>query len=384
MPEQATIEPEETRDDSPRVEIVSEPLTYERRSPTSYLRDLALSEHDGDIGATSRLKRHAEEMEVELAARERRAAAVTRDHGVEYRANPSSITSTFAPPLWVIEDFATAPGAKRVLADLVEKFPLPRGAHSINLPRLTTGATVQPQQDGAPVSDTDIVDTSSQSIVTTLVGQADSSLQLLEQSPPGAHLDFALFKSMKEGYDAQLELQLLNGSGTGENLQGVLAGALTANKIAYTDASPTGAELVPFLGQAFAAVGDNRDVPPECFLMRTARWAWLATQTSTGGNPLLLADWGQDGQGIMSLRTYWDDAIPTTLGAGGNQDAIFCVRPSDIMLWESASTTSVMFEVLSGTLQARFQLHGSAAAIIRYPSGQSTVTGTGLIVQSGY
>jgi hypothetical protein len=34
---------------------------------------------------------------------------------------------------------------------------------------------------------------------------------------------------------------------------------------------------MPALGQAAAAIGDNRYMPPEAWLMRTARWAWVAS-----------------------------------------------------------------------------------------------------------
>ena len=86
----------------------------------------------------------------------------------------------------------------------------------------------------------------------------------------------------------------------------------------------------------------------------------------------------------LGWPVYPDDAIPATLGAGGNQDAIVACRPTDFMLFEAAPRTSVMLDVLSGTLQARIQLHGYAAVLWRYPTAIATLTGTGLVVQANY
>jgi hypothetical protein len=44
----------------------------------------------------------------------------------------------------------------------------------------------------------------------------------------------------------------------------------------------------------------------------------------------------------------------------------------------------VNVEPLSGTLQARLQLRGYAAHLVRQPTGIATLTGTGMIVQSGF
>jgi HK97 family phage major capsid protein len=263
------------------IEITHEPLTYEPSARVSYFRDLALS-RNGDLGAEQRLERHAQEMREVIPAREREAEQRARAAGVEYRVNPSTTDGTggyFAVPLWLLDQFATAPRPMRVLADRIPNLPLPRGASEVKLPRITTGTSAAVVSDGAAVPSQDVIDAAASQPVTPIAGESDVSLQLLEQSPPGAHLDFAIFRDLTNSYDATLETLIVNGSGTGQTFTGILnlatgAGAVTA--LSYTDASPTAAELAPVIAQAVAQLADKRLAPPEVIVMRTARWVWIA------------------------------------------------------------------------------------------------------------
>jgi hypothetical protein len=82
---------------------------------------------------------------------------------------------------------------------------------------------------------------------------------------------------------------------------------------------------------------------------------------------------------------FLDDAIPTTLGTAGNQDAVVCLRPTDLIFLEGQPQIAVFREPLSGVLGARIQFHASVAAITnKYPTGIATVTGTGLVPQANY
>jgi HK97 family phage major capsid protein len=386
-------------------------FTYSERSPHSYFLDRILA--DGDNEARARLERHARQMDGEL---ERREQVVERElraaqepggplEGVEFRANPSRTVGQggyFSPPLWLIDRFATQPRAKRVLAALTPNLPLPQGVQSVNVPRMTTGAVTGVIGDDAPApGSSGITDVAVTSAVATIAGQIDPSMQQLEQSPGGAHLDFVLFRDLRESYDAVLEAQLINGPGTGYQLLGLLnvtTGTNGANAVTYTDASPTGPEGFPFVGQMAAKIGDTRLAPPEAWLMRTARWAWLATAEDTATQPIVPPGFfpvsvappstPDDKPNAVAPLLGWpifpDDAIPATLGAGSNQDAILACRPSDNVLLESDLRTTVNVEPLSGTLQARLQLRGYAAHLIRQPTGIATLTGTGMVVQSGY
>jgi len=362
------------------IEIKSEPLIYRRDQPVSFFRDLALLAANSDSAASVRLAQHATEMRTVLPQREVEREARARAGGVEYRVNPNRTDGTgghFAPPVWLLDEFAAAPRPGRVLSNLIPGLPLPRGASEVKLPRLTTGTLTGTPADGAAVPSRDIVDAGASQPVTPIAGMSDVSLQLLEQSPPGAHLDFAIFRDLTGSYDAQLETLLINGSGTGTQFAGILnltTGAGGVSAVTYTDATPAAVELFPFISQAFAQLGDARSLPPETWLMRSARWAWIAEFDTN----LLTAE-----PRLVGRPVALDDAIPATLGAG-TQDAIIAIRPSDSMLLESEQRTEVFFEVFSGTLHARLRLHGNASAIHRQPTGIATITGTGCAVQSGY
>jgi hypothetical protein len=54
-----------------RFRLRSEPLTYDRYAPHSFFRDMAVQDRDNQ--AKERLTRHWAEMDVELAAAEKRA-----------------------------------------------------------------------------------------------------------------------------------------------------------------------------------------------------------------------------------------------------------------------------------------------------------------------
>lgn len=372
-----------------QVRVKSEPFTYRPDLPISFFRDLAVSRNlvAPRGGETHRLARHGREMNV---SREARARASRRrfESAFEYRVEPNTNPGTggnFAPPWWLNQEFATYPRTKRVLAALIEAhFDLPGGVSSVNLPILTTGTRVAPARTGAAVIDRDITDAKGSSTVMTLAGQADTSIQDLEQSPPGAYLDWALFKDMTEDYDSQLEEQLLIGLGAAQKQLVGLANVATIVKITYTAATPTGKAMYPNFGKAAAQIGDGRKQPPECWLMRTARYAWLMASEDSSTRPLMTPDPVIGVASILGWPVFLDDTIPTKLGAGANQDEAFGVRPSDLILLEGEPQTNVYKDVLSGVLGVRFQMHAPVAAITnRYPSGIALLQGTGFVIQAG-
>ena len=200
--------------------IKSEPLTYHQHEKRySYFRDLVLSETVPD--AADRLQRHAKEMDVLNREREERAWRGMRAGDFEYRVEPNRTDGTggyFTVPAWLNQFFATAKRPARTLGSLIPAtFELPAGISSVNLPILGTGTEVQPVADTSAVPAADITDTPGSSTVVTLTGMVDTSLQMLEQCPAGAPLDYTLFKDMSEAADAQLEDQLLTGLGTVSN-----------------------------------------------------------------------------------------------------------------------------------------------------------------------
>jgi hypothetical protein len=392
---------------------LSTEFVYHPGGPHSFYRDLAT--YHGLLlapGALGRLERHAEQM-LHLA-RDRQSAAERslRAGGVEFRVEPNRNDGQggyFSPPAWLNELFATANRPGRVLSGLMRRFDLPMGVSSVNLPIVTTGTGAAPALDTTSVDDVDLVDSSGTSAVVAVSGTEDVALQLLELSPAAAALDWAIFTDLSEATTYDLEQQLLFGSdgNTATTVaQAQLPGILSlsgTNAATYTAGSPTGTGLFPILGQAFAHVGNQRLRPPECWLMRSARWAWLMTsEDSTNQRPYGLDtrfylgaddDTPDPVSGLLGIPVFLTDAIPMVMSGnpgsltftGGTQDAIVCSRPTDQVLFEGAPSTLIAREPLSGAMGVRLQMHTNVAAITgRRPAGISVVSGTGLVVQSGF
>jgi hypothetical protein len=377
-------------------------LVYSPTSGHSYYRDF-LARETGKVqspGHGERLTRHAEQMEMLHKEFERTAYQRAQNGGLEFRVQPGRTDGYggyFSPPAWLNELFATANRPGRVLSGLMARFPLPAGVSQINVPVIGTGTAAQPATDGAPAEDQDITDAASSSQVAPIWGQADISLQLLEQSPPGAYMDWVIFKDLTEAYDFDLEQQLLYGGQALGSTISQLTGVTQVSGIvvvAYTSASPTGSGMWPYLAKTGAQVGDARLWPPECWLMRTARWFWLQGSEDTATRPFGLSSafyLGSDAAtpnpigGLMGLPVFLNDAIPANLGAAATQDEIVCLRPTDSILLESAPQTLIDRETGSGALGLRLQLHCNVAAITaRRPAGIGVANGTGFAVQSGY
>uniref|UniRef100_A0A5Q5BFM3 Phage-related major capsid protein n=1 Tax=Mycobacterium sp. (strain MCS) TaxID=164756 RepID=A0A5Q5BFM3_MYCSS len=63
-----------------------------------------------------------------------------------------------------------------------------------------------------------------------------------------------------------------------------------------------------------------------------------------------------------------DPRIGITFGAATNEDVLYVLRASDLILWESGVRTRVLPETLSGQLTARLQVYGYlACSAARYP-----------------
>lgn len=396
----------ETTEDGSRsseIRVTKEPFTYrrdtvdERGNGVSYLRDLYM--RNKDHKAMERLTRHSVEMR---DFNERRAARALRafeagaeEHGFQYRINPTPTQGQggyFDPPAWLIEAAATFPRPKRVLANLVNQFPLPVGASSVNIPVMVTGNAADNQLPGSASDSNDVTDSDASCDAITISGMGDVAIQVLEMGPVSGATDHAWFKDLSEAYDFDLETQLVvgtGGSGFGAQFTG-LYNVSGINAITYTDGSPTGHAMYPYFGQMGAAIGKKRGMPPYAWLMPTSRWSWLVTSEDTADRPLEFPDLNGAANAtcpgaIAGWPVWMEDSIPRTLGASGTQDTIIGCVPQDIYLFEGTAVARIGVEVLSGTLQARFTYRNYAAAITnRYATGISVLSGTGLVPVSGY
>jgi len=371
--------------------------------------------------AEERLRRHGKEMDVELPARAKRREVNAQQeirnqigwdtpNPFEKRVNPNRTDGQggyLVPPLWLMDELITVLRSGRVIANRVRQIPLPEGTDSINIPKLATGTTTAIQTaDGAGVSSTDATDTSVSAGVKTVAGQQDVSIQLIEQSP--LSLDAILFEDLIKDYNKKLDVQVLSGSNANGEVQGLYSSAGASlwtnyNQVTYTDASPTAAEMFLPLAAALSKIEQTRfDLESTEFFMHSRRWFWMAGSVDGNGRPIVLPQSfgrfnsiaesaggkvpGYKGELALGFSAFTDPNITTTDTAGGGtlQDIIIALNTNDAMLFEGQIRQRTLPEVLSGTLQVRFQIYNYVAFLLRYAQALAIISGSGMAAPAGF
>jgi HK97 family phage major capsid protein len=401
--------------ETPGAIVRAEQMTYgQHNRSNSYLRDLAaiqVPESGFDThGARERMAQHSREIEVE-ARTDATVAARWRDAGLEARVNPNVTAGTggeFVPPLWLVNQYVPMFRPGRVFANRLRNQTLPGGIDVINIPRITTGsATAIQAANAAPVASTDIVTTYVAAPVNTIAGQEDISLQLLEQSPIA--MDGVVFDDLTADYDQRLDLQVVSGTGSNGQHSGVVNISQSATPTisqAYTVSSTSATFFGTAAGNFISIVNavngieTKRYAPPTAIWVHPRRSNWWATQVDTvTGRPLFvspnygpynvpgLGESSPVAQGVagelFGLPVIKDANMNTsstaTVTTGGTQDVVVVLKEDDSILWEGQLKMRALPEVLSGTLQIRFQVYAySALTFGRAPSGISIVSGAGL------
>lgn len=357
-----------------RVQVVNEPNPIYRRdsATTSYFKDILEAPKDS-------------------AARARLAASQ------ETRAGDTTSAATFAPPLWLVEDFVKLARAGRVTADLMQHEVLPGGVSSINLPKISGGTTVAIQQtNNTAVSNTDVTTTSVSSGVVTIAGQQVISKQLLAQS--GIPFDRVILGDLAFAYAAALDTQVIAGTGANGQLRGLEHGA-SVGTTAYTTTTPAVVSVTSansFYNRIVAAqntINTARFLPAEAIVMSPRRWAWVLEALDTTNRPLVLpngatfnaiASGDNAAQGtagtLLGLPVYVDPNITTNLGVATNQDEVFVLRPSDCWLYETALESNSFEATYANNLSVLFVVNAYAAFIPdRFGPSVNIIGGTGLV-----
>jgi HK97 family phage major capsid protein len=313
---------------------------------------------------------------------------------VEYR----DITTTagaggeFVPPKWLTDKWITLLRAKRPVADSFTSFPLQPGTNSINLPKLSGGgATAVQASENAGVQETDPTTTSVTAAYQTIAGQIDLSRQLFEFSNPS--MDEILTRDLAADFATKLDVAVISGNVT--NAKG-LRNVSGINTVTYTQATPTASTLWPKVADAIQRV-TSAFLTPDTIAMHPRRWASLLSALDSTGRPFVnaiapfnaLATMDSGGQAtsngpignLQGLNVIVDPNIPTTIGAGTNEDIILVYASDEIFLFEEGAPRTRVFEdVGSGTLTVRLSCYGFYGIMAgRYAAGISLITGTGLV-----
>lgn len=368
----ATDEPQEAPAVN-RVDVQSEPLTYEENAPHSFFRDSYAAEFLGDAGAQERLSRHQNEMRYEM-----------RDSGSGNFAGlmvPQYLTGLAAPFL----------RAGRNTMDVANSIPLPADGLTVNISRLTTGSAVAAQDgDNGAVTEASPDDTLLTVNVRTYSGMLDVSRQSLER---GTGVDALLTADLVSAYNTKVNSDVINGAGSSGTHTGIL-NTSGIGDVDTDDASPTAHETFQKIVKAISTVTAARFQQPDIIIMHPRRWAYICAGLDSSNRPLAgvtvatsqnivaLGNPGAYGVAageIAGVPVVVDAGIPTNLGAGTNEDAIIVAVRSDLVLMEQANSPLLLrYEsVGSGTLTTRLVVYSySAFTAGRNPGGICKMQGT--------
>jgi hypothetical protein len=344
----------------------------------------------------------------------------------ERRANPSRETGhggEFVPPLWLVEDdFIPALRAARVIAPLCRNLPVPPGTDTIKLPKIKLGTEVAPQlADNAGVASRDVETEYVEAAVKTLAGQEDVAIQLIEQSP-GQVFDRVVQEDLLMDYHLKLDREVSFGQGTNyttlnagtirglfpgtewgagfrtsaktleefpsiwlmglnanwshiakerfdvQNVHHVINPAFSSCLASLTDGAKSEA------GRLFINASDfpNYNISGEMAANTVAEGHFL--QTPLGPNiyhsaniPPILPQ-AKTEKGEQKSILFAANKEPNKLTTSGTEAYSYglTAKFDDIWFFESDLRTRVLPEVLSGTLQIRFQVYAYISLLVRY------------------
>lgn len=359
--------------------VGQEERTYHKgnaRGGGPFIRDVLGNYLYRDLEAEQRLNRHMQEERVERGQYLERAVGTGAFAGLTV-------------PQYLTEMYAPAVAARRPFADVMTKLPLPSQGMTVNISRITTASSVALQAaENDAVSETNMDDTLLTENVQTAAGQQTLSRQAIDR---GTGIEDVVMQDLQRRYATNQDSTIINQASTG-----LLA---VATDVAYTDATPTGAELYPKILQA--AAGSEAallgQADPNVVVMHSRRWYWLSAQmTSTW--PLIANQgippqnaginyaerYGAGFRGLLpnGLVVVVDNNIPTNLGAGTNEDPIVVVPTEESFLWEDPNAPQFIRaeQPKVANLGVLLVLYGYFAySMRRYANSHQEIIGTGLV-----
>jgi HK97 family phage major capsid protein len=322
----------------------------------------------------------------------------------------------FSPPDWMIDQFVRAPRAGAPFAALWTQLPMPRGFSSVNVPRFSVGGASGAVADGGSVPSRDPADGKVTANLITLAAQIDVAVQWLDQTPVPP--DETLGADLAEDFMIQLDGQLLLGSGSAPQAAGVIpSGAFSAASMAWLQNTnntaaqswANGAGATPAIAgslhqsaaQLHSKLSRYRGLQPTHWVTPPAVWDIISgSGADAQGRPLVLPGMCGPGEVPTLHRTplIEDTNIPLTFGGAtapamgtysngvtspadgnGTWAPLLLGRWSDCIYWQTEPQVRVMPDVLSGTLQVRFQVMTYIAAMpnrVQWAGSNQTFSGT--------
>ena len=256
--------------------VTGERRTYDRGTAAeqghSFFADLVGAEH-GDYEARDRIQRHRQEVDVD-------------GRGMNYRAASTGSFAGLVPPAYLIDLVAPVLRSGRPAANAMRHRDLPPTGLTAIVPRGSTGASVAVQaSENTALSSTDETWANITVPIITVAGQQDVSRQSLDR---GLQVDTQIMEDLLGAWAAQMDTQVLVGTGTGGQMLGLFNTPGVNQATAYGAAVTVTTFASKFAGAVGAIAATGATVRPRLALMSPRRWAWLNAQVDSQGRPLVV------------------------------------------------------------------------------------------------
>jgi hypothetical protein len=359
--------------------VGAEERTYHKgntRRGGPFIRDVLAQFLYRNAEAEMRLARHMQEERVE------------RGQYLE-RAVGTGAFSGLTVPQYLTEMFAPAVAARRPFADAMTSLPLPESGMTVNISRITTPSSVALQaNENDAASEQNMDDTLLTENVQTAAGQQTLSRQAIDR---GTGIEDVTMMDLQRRYATNLNSTIINQATTG------LSAVATA--VTWTEGSPTGALLYPFLLQAMAGseAALLGQAEPDLVVMHSRRWYWLSAEmTSTwplinqpgipeqSGGVNFAERYGSGFRGRLpnGSAVIVDNNIATNLGTGTDEDEIYIVPSEESFLWEDPGAPQFIRaeQAKAANLGVLLVLYGYYSYTMRrFANSHQKISGTGLV-----
>jgi len=378
---------EQARSSSPlvhandRIAVGNEPRTYGPRSEHSFFADLYAAQTAGSPSAMERLQRNNRE--------------VVASRGAETRAVLT--TTDFYPPQFLADQWVPTYRPRLVFGGLVKQLTLPPYGETVTIPKYVGPTKAADFQAGDNSNITSNAGTTSQltCAICMAAGYADVARQAVERALPG--LDEVIFSDISRDIAHQIEVGVLNGSGTNQPLGLLNDSNVPSVSVSAQTAAQLLLKLADLMQRVEVAVGE----PADFILMHSRRFAWLASLLDSNNRPLIVpagqgpfnsfgvvSQQGEvDGLSLepdvrpmgymLGLPIYTSPSIPTNSGSGTNEDWIAVgVRDLAVRWSDPQNIRQFRFDaVASSTASIRLQALTYSAYIHRIPAAFGIVKG---------
>ena len=377
------------------VSVKSEPRTYGEGSEHSHYLDLARAACPGTRlhdAAVARLQRHAREVSVESSLRSeegKRAirSASTRGRGwggseETARTEIRSLTTAggsgagFVTPQYVVEDWADYRTYGPAFVDQTSKVPDSGVGMQLNIPSITSAASVAQQTEGSTVPNDSPTGAYITSNLVTFAGEVDISQALFDRAGP-IGIDKILHAQMTEqlwtSIDSYALTQAISTAGS------VTSASVFSNANFWGDVAKGSANMMTASGTV---------LPPTHLFMPPTFYQWATAQVATTGRPLLTPQpsdsyvpiapapdgdhpVGYTGQRILTSSVFTDGNLP----ASGSNCQFVLANAANIYTLMSEPVARAIPETLANDLNVVIQLYCVFGIVVRHATAVQVISG---------